>query len=115
MLLSETFTPKAKRIFRFVAIRQGLPCSILARVNVDIFDFLANSVLPIMKDSLISFKEFVSIILPKTCFELSPHLDRVKFDLFTYDIGMQKYKFKPKKGISILECPFYSEHKIKSQ
>jgi hypothetical protein len=40
-------------------------------VSDDIFDFLASSVLPIMKDSLISFKEFVLIFSPKICFVLS--------------------------------------------
>ena len=65
-----------------------MPCSILERVNVDIFDFLANSVLPIMKDSLISFKEFVFIFLPMRCFELNPYLNRVKFDLFADDNGL---------------------------
>jgi hypothetical protein len=84
MFLSETFNPKAKRIFRFVSTLQGLPCSILVRVSDDIFDFLASSALLIMKDSLISFKEFVLIkefvfiFSPKTCFVLSSYPNRVK-------------------------------------
>jgi hypothetical protein len=78
MFLSETFNPKAKRIFRFVSTLQGLPCSILVRVSDDIFDFLESSVLLIMKDSLISFKEFVLIFSPKTCWVLISYPNRVK-------------------------------------
>jgi len=66
LFLSDIFNPKAKSILRFVSTRQGLPCSIRVRVSDDIFDFLASSVLLIMKDSLISLKEFVLIFSPKT-------------------------------------------------
>ena len=68
---SEIFNPKAKRIFRFVFILLGFPCSIRVRVIDDMFAFLASSVLLIMKDSLISFKEFVLIFSPNKCFVLS--------------------------------------------
>jgi hypothetical protein len=44
----------------------------------DIFAFLESSVLLIMKDSLISFKEFVLIFSPITCFVLSSYPNRVK-------------------------------------
>jgi len=82
MVLLDNFNPKAKRIFRFVSILQGLPCSILVMVSDDIFDFLASSVLLIMKDSLNSFKEFVLIFLPKTCFVLSscPNQVKIRFE-----------------------------------
>ena len=74
MFLSEIFTPKAKRIFRFVPILQGLPSSIRERVRVEMFDFLANSALLIIKDSLISFNEFALILSPL-------------FSLISYPIG----------------------------
>ena len=62
----------------------------------DIFDFLANSVLPIMKDSLISFREFVSIF----------YLNRVNADLSTDDSGLLKYNVKPKRHRKIRRMSF---------
>ena len=52
----------------------------------DIFAFLASSVLLIMKDSLISFKEFVLIFSPKTCFVLSSYPNRVKIRIEQFRI-----------------------------
>ena len=63
LFLSDNFKPNAKRIFRFVSILHGLPCSIRVRVSTDRFAILASSALLIKKDSLISFKEFVFIFL----------------------------------------------------
>jgi len=60
------FNPKAKRIFRFVSILEGIPFSIRAMVMGDIFALRASSVLLIIKDSLTSLKELLFIVSYKS-------------------------------------------------
>jgi hypothetical protein len=50
-------------IFRFVSILHDLPFSILVMVKGDILAFLESSVLLIIRDCLISLKEFFSRFL----------------------------------------------------
>jgi hypothetical protein len=51
--------PKAKRIFRFVSIRQGIPFSIRVIVMADMLAFRASSALLIMRDSLVFLRWFL--------------------------------------------------------
>jgi hypothetical protein len=65
LFYSEIFNHNAKKIFRFVSILLGFPCSIRIRVIDEMFAFLSSSVLLIMKDSLI-----LSIYLQRTVIQL---------------------------------------------
>jgi len=69
--LSDNFKPNPKRIFRFVSILHGLPCSIREMVRSEMLAFLESSDLLIKRLSLISFKEFFFIFLGPNWLALS--------------------------------------------
>ena len=60
---SKFIDPKVLIIFRFVSILHARPCSIRVMVLGDRSVFLASSTLLIIRDSLISFREFLLISL----------------------------------------------------
>ena len=79
---SEFIDPKVLIIFRFVSILHGRPCSIRVMVLGDRSVFLASSTLLIIRDSLISFREFLLISLTLERFGFMVHSFTEIFKVF---------------------------------
>jgi hypothetical protein len=65
-LASDKLYPSAKRILRFVSIRQGIPCSMRVIVMGETLASLASSDLLIKRDSRTFLRRFlaISLLLP---------------------------------------------------